>query len=41
LLKIGIPPVLAKYRLSGLRRGAYLDRIRRFRGLDVKKRGKK
>ncbi len=41
LLKLGIPPILAKYRLSNLRRGAYLDRIRRFRGLDVKKRGKK
>ena len=41
LLGLGIPPILAKYRLSSWRRGAYLDRIRRFRGLDVKKRGKK
>lgn len=41
LLGLGIPPILAKYRLSSWRRGAYIDRIRRFRGLDVKKRGKK
>ncbi len=41
LLLLGIPPVLAKYRLVSWRRGAYLDRIRRFRGLDVKKRDKK
>jgi len=40
LLKLGIPPILAKYRLTSWRRGAYLDRIRRFRGLAVKKRGK-
>ena len=41
LLKLGTPPILAKYRLTAWRRGAYLDRIRRFRGLDVKKRGRK
>lgn len=41
LLRLGIPPILVKYRLTSWRRGAYLDRIRRFRGLDVKKRGGK
>lgn len=41
LLRLGIPPILAKYRLITWRRGAYMDRIRRLRGLDVKKRGKK
>lgn len=38
LLALGIPPVLAKYRLRNWRRGAYLDRIRRRRGLPVKPR---
>jgi glycosyltransferase involved in cell wall biosynthesis len=41
LLALGIPPVLAKYRLRNWRRGAYLDRIRRRRGLGVMPRGKK
>lgn len=41
LLAMRIPPTLVKYRLRSLRRGAYLDRIRRFRGLDVKSRRKK
>jgi glycosyltransferase involved in cell wall biosynthesis len=41
LLALGIPPILAKYRLRSWRRGAYLDRIRRRRGLAVKSRGKK
>jgi glycosyltransferase involved in cell wall biosynthesis len=38
---LGIPPILAKYRLRSWRRGTYIDRIRRFRGLDVKKRSTK
>jgi glycosyltransferase involved in cell wall biosynthesis len=41
LLALRIPPILAKYRLRSWRRGAYLDRIRRRRGLAVKSRGKK
>ena len=41
LLALRIPPVLVKYRLRSWRRGAYLDRIRRRRGLAVMKRGKK
>jgi glycosyltransferase involved in cell wall biosynthesis len=41
LLFLHIPPVLVKYRLRSWRRGAYLDRIRRRRGLPVKKRSKK
>lgn len=41
LLTMGIAPIQAKYRLRNLRRGAYIDRIRRFRGLPVKPRGKK
>lgn len=36
LLALKIPPILMKYRLRSWRRGAYLDRIRRFRGLAVK-----
>jgi glycosyltransferase involved in cell wall biosynthesis len=40
LLALGIPPILAKYRLRSWRRGGYLDRIRRRRGLAVKTRGK-
>ncbi len=31
-LTLGIPPILAKYRLTSVRRGAYLDRIRRSAG---------
>jgi glycosyltransferase involved in cell wall biosynthesis len=41
LLALGIPPILAKYRLRSWRRGSYLDRIRRRRGLPVKGRVKK
>lgn len=41
LLALGVPPVLAKYRLRNWRRGAYIDRIRRRRGLPVKPRGTK
>ncbi|MCJ7524905.1 MAG: glycosyltransferase [Candidatus Aminicenantes bacterium] len=41
LLALGIAPIQAKYRLRSWRRGAYIDRIRRFRGLEVKSRGKK
>ena len=41
LLSLRIPPVLVKYRLRSWRRGAYIDRIRRRRGLAVKSRGEK
>lgn len=41
LLALRIPPILAKYRLRSWRRGAYIDRIRRRRGLAVKSRVKK
>lgn len=41
LLALGIPPTLIKYRLRSWRRGAYIDRIRRHRGLAVKSRRKR
>jgi len=41
LLALGIPPVLAKYRLRNWRRGAYIDRLRKRRGLPVKPRAMK